>query len=303
MTFVKKPSKQASRIAALKYAADTLGDYQSHAGAFSDFGFTADEERLARNELSRIATSLKLEAQDLEHQENPAPPKKEPPRAIHYPKKEESQAAARRRESLPCPELFTANAEAVRSALSDGYITAEKSLYLSKTLTELPGSEIFPTRVFIDGLKRAAENWTPEYENQILRAAAVIFMRLNGDDYLETIINDSSTVFGDWYQQVFDPYQSAHDMTDHQFLFTGKFDGFGRTKCYILSRALGGCPAFSARYADYAIISNNSVSLRAISSTLHDAIHSRARYGRIKIYTESDFKRLLDEHLPEWEAI
>lgn len=303
MTFVKKPSKQASRIAALKYAADTLGDYQSHAGAFSDFGFTADEERLARNELSRIATSLKLEAQNLEHQESPPMPKKEPPRAIHFPKKEESQAAQKRRSLTPRIDLFSPITEEVRSALSDGYITADKSLQLARTLIDLPGAKIFPTSVFIKGLKLAAENWTPEHEKQILRAAAVIFMQLNGDDYWINIIRDNTTVFGDWYQQTFDTYHAEQDMTDRQFLFTGKFDGFGRTRCYILSRELGGCPAFSSRYADYAIISDDSVSNRTISSTFTDAIRARTLYGQIKIYTESDFKRLLDEHLPEWEAI
>lgn len=291
----KSPSRKSAEIAALSYAAEVLSDVGSHDQAFSDCEFTAEEEGIAYEFLAKIAQELQRRSCDIEL--GIEPEASEPKRKSSKPDKNEAKAAARRRGFYLNEEhdIFRPVCITVQDALAEGYITPEIVQQLAIRLESLPGGAVFPVREFIAGLKMAVDNWSSEVENKILQVAAQLF--LNNYDWWG-VFNDQDSIFGNWQATLFDAYQPGDDMTDKLFNFTGAFDGMSRSRCYDLSRELGGCPTTIARMTDYCIIADASVKAKEVSNTMMSAIASRARYGHLKLYTETDFKRLLDEHLP-----
>lgn len=293
MSFEKKPSKLHAKSAAYFYVAEWLADKSNHANAFDECEFTHAEVSAAHAHIELLAAQLLKEARALDQGAPPSVIQKPKPGKAK-PDKEEAMAACKRRGfylnedneiHLPNLHLFT-------EYLQDGYINAEKTIKLIEQLVRLPMATVFPTNVFLTGLKKAIEHWSPDVENEILKTTLALYSADIDPLLFETVLTTESALFGDWFSAILDKYDGHAIKPDRLFSFTGGFNDMTRSQCYEKSRQLGGCPAYNIRLCDYAVIANKTLEQRALSNTFTGAIVSRMKYGHLKIYSEYDFKQI-----------
>lgn len=296
MSFEKKPSKLHAKSAAYFYVAEWLADKSNHAKAFDECEFTHAEVSAAYTHIELLAAKLLKEALELDQGTPPSVIQKTK-QGKAKPDKEEATAACKRRGFYlnEDNEIHLPNLHFFAEYLQDGYINAEKTIKLIEQLAGLPMATVFPTNVFLTGLKKAIEDWSPDVENEILKTTLALYSADIEPLLFETVLTTESALFGDWFSAILDKYDGHAIELDHLFSFTGGFSDMTRSQCYEKSRQLGGCPAYNMRLCDYAVIANKTIEQRALSNTFTDAIVSRMKYGHLKIYSESDFKDMKNE--------
>lgn len=294
MSFEKKPSKLHAKSAAYFYIAEWLADKSNHAKAFDECEFTHAEVNAAHTHVELLAAQLLKEAHALDQGTPPSVIQK-PKLGKAKPDKEEAMAARNRRGFYlnEDDDIHFSNLHLFTEYLQDGYINAEKTIKLIEQLAGLPMAIVFPTNVFLTGLKKAIEHWSPDIENEILKTTLVLYSADIAPLLFETVLTTESALFGDWFSAIFDTYDGHAIEPDRLFSFTGSFNDMTRNQCYEKSRKLGGCPAYNMRLCDYAVIANKTIEQRTLSNTFTDAIVSRMKYGHLKIYSEDCFKRLI----------
>lgn len=293
MSFEKKPSKRSAKSAACFYVAEWLTDKSKHDKAFEELDFTADEASSAQAHIELMAGQILKEAHELDRGSLITPALKSKSGKAK-PDKEEAMAARKRRGFYlnENDEIHSPNLHLFTEYLQDGYVNAAKTIKLIEQLDALPMAKVFPTNVFLIGLKKATEDWSPDAENEILKTTLALYTEDHDPFLFETVLTTESTLFGDWFSALLDEYDGHTIAPDSLFSFTGGFDGMTRSQCYEKSRQLGGCPAYNMRLCDYAVIANKTIEQRVLSNTFTDAIVSRMKYGHLKIYSESDFKSM-----------
>lgn len=290
MSFEKKPNKRDAKSAAYFYIAEWLTDKSNHAKAFEELNFTADEVNAAHAYIKLLAGQILKDAHEPGHDSLTTPALKSNSGKAK-PDKEEAMAARKRRGFYlnEDNEIHFPNLHLFTEYLQDGYINTEKTIKLIEQIAGLPMATVFPSNVFITGLIKSIEHWSPDVENEILKTTLALYSADIDPLLFETVLTTESALFGDWFSAILDKYDGYAIEPDQLFSFTGGFNDMTRSQCYEKSRQLGGCPAYNMRLCDYAVIANKTIEQRGLSNTFIDAIISRMKYGHLKIYSEDDF--------------